>query len=140
MTAAMKARDADRLGALRMLAAAVKNEEVRPEVLHPLDDEEFQVVASRELKRRKESADAFAAAGRQDRADRELAEAAVLKTYLPAALSDTELDAMVDEAVTEAGAVGPGDFGAVMRLVMGRAKGRADGTAVQAKVRERLGG
>jgi uncharacterized protein YqeY len=140
MTEAMKARDADRLSALRMLAAAVKNEEVRPEVLHALDDEEFRVVASREVKRRKEAAEAFAAAGRQERADRELTEAAVLEAYLPAALSEAELDAIVNDSVTEAGATGPKDFGAVMRLAMGRAKGRADGAAVQAKVRERLGG
>jgi uncharacterized protein len=140
MTEAMKARDADRLSALRMLAAAVKNEEVRPEVLHALDDEEFRVVASREVKKRREAAEAFAAAGRQDRADGELAEAAVLEAYLPAALSEAELEALVDAAVAESGATGPKDFGAVMRLAMGRAKGRADGAAVQTKVRERLGG
>jgi uncharacterized protein YqeY len=139
MTEAMKAREAERLSALRMLAAAVKNEEVRPEVLHPLDDEEFRAVASGEVKRRKEAAQAFAAAGRPDRAEKELREARMLQAYLPAALSGAELDEMVDEAVAEVGASGPKDFGAVMRLVMGRAKGRADGATVQAKVRERLG-
>jgi uncharacterized protein YqeY len=140
MTQAMKARDAVRLSALRMLAAAVKNEEVRPEVLHELDDDEFRTVASREVKRRKEAAEAFAAAGREDRAQQERAEASILETYLPAGLSDQELDAIVDGAIETAKASGPADFGAVMRLVMAQAKGRADGAAVGAKVRERLGG
>src|SRR5262245_11350605 len=140
MTEAMKARDADRLSALRMLAAAVKNEEVRPEVLHELDDDEFRAVASREVKRRKEAAEAFAAAGREDRAGKERAESAVLETYLPAALSEQELDALSDGAIESADASGHADFGAVMRVVMAQAKGRADGATVGAKVRERLGG
>jgi hypothetical protein len=140
MTEAMKAREADRLSALRMLAAAVKNEEVRPEVLHELDDEEFRGVAAREVKRRKEAAEAFAAASREDRAEKERAEATVLESYLPAGLSDRELGAMIDEAIEASHASGPGDFGAVMRLVMAQAKGRADGAVVGAKVRERLGG
>jgi uncharacterized protein YqeY len=140
MTESMKARQPERLSALRMLAAAVKNEEVRPEVLHPLDDEEFRAVAAREVKRRREAAEAFAGAGRPDRAEQELGEASVLESYLPAALTDQELDAVVDQAVAEAGATGPKDFGAVMRLAMGRTRGRADGAAVQEKVRARLGG
>jgi len=140
MTEAMKARDADRLSALRMLAAAVKNEEVRPEVLHELDDDEFRAVASREVKRRKEAAEAFAGAGREDRAEKERAEAVVLETYLPAGLSEQELTALIDGAIEASNVSGPGDFGTVMRLVMAQAKGRADGAVVGAKVRERLGG
>ena len=108
MTEAMKARDADRLSALRMLAAAVKNEEVRPEVLHELDDDEFRAVASRELKRRKEAGEAFAAAGREDRAEKERAEASILETYLPAGLSAEELDDFVARRTAEGGV--PTDF------------------------------
>jgi uncharacterized protein YqeY len=139
ITASMKAREAVRLGALRMLAAAVKNEEVRPEVLHPLSDDEFRQVVGREVKRRREAADAFDRAGRVERADREREEERVLEAYLPAALSEAELEALIDQAVASTGATGSSDFGAVMRTVMAGAKGRADGKVVQERVRARLG-
>jgi uncharacterized protein YqeY len=137
MQAAMKARESLRLGALRMLASAVQYREV--EVQHPLTDEEFVEVAGREVKRRREAAEAFAKAGREDRAETERQEQAVLETYLPAGPSEAELEAMVDEAIAATGASGPGDMGKVMREVMGKAGGRADGRAVQALVRQRLG-
>ena len=135
--AALKAGEKVRLSTLRLLAASVKNREV--ELLHPLDDDEFVETATREAKRRREAIEAYENAGREDRAAVEREELAVLQTYLPAALTDEEVDALLDEAIAETGAIGPGDVGKVMSAVMAAAKGRADGRAVQARVRSRLG-
>ena len=135
--AALKAGEKVRLSTLRLLAASVKNREV--ELLHPLDDDEFVETATREAKRRREAIEAYESAGREDRAAVEREELAVLQTYLPAALTDVEVDALIDEAVAETGAIGPGDIGKVMSAFMAAAKGRADGRAVQARVRSRLG-
>jgi hypothetical protein len=137
MRAALKARERVRLSAIRMLTAAVTNREV--EVGHPLTDEEFVEVATREVKRRREAIDAFARAGRDDRAAVEREEQQVLEAYLPAGLSDDEVEALIEEAVSTTGASGPGDLGKVMGYVMSKAKGRVDGKAVQAMVRTRLG-
>ena len=126
-----------RLGALRMLASSVQYREV--ELRHPLTDDEFVEVAGREVKRRREAAEAFAKAGREDRASAEREEEEILETYLPAGPTEAELEALVDEAIAATGASGPGDMGKVMREVMGKAGGRADGRAVQALVRQRLG-
>jgi uncharacterized protein len=136
MRAAMKARQKVRLGALRMLTAAVKNREV--ELGHVLSDEELMEVAGREVKRRKEAIEAYLNAGRTDRAQIERDEQEVLEAYLPAGLSEAEVDALIDEAITSTGATGPGDLGKVMGVMMGKGKGRVDGKVVQAKVRERL--
>lgn len=138
IVAAMKAREPVRLSALRLLSAAVKNREV--EVGHPLSDEEFQEVAVREVKRRREAIEAYRAAGRDDRARTEQEEEEAISSYVPAGLSESEVDALVERAVAETGASGPGDLGKVMGLVMAKAKGRVDGKAVQAKVRARLEG
>jgi len=135
--AALKAGEKVRLSTLRLLAASVKNREV--ELRHPLDDDEFVEAATREAKRRREAIEAYESAGREDRAAVEREELAVLQTYLPAALTDVEVDALIDEAVAETGAIGPGDIGKVMSAFMAAAKGRADGRAVQARVRSRLG-
>jgi uncharacterized protein len=137
MRQALKAGQKVRLGALRLLSASVKNREV--ELRHQLSDEEFVEVAVREVKRRKEAVEAYSAAGREDRAAVEREEQVVLEAYLPAALSPQEVDALIEEALAAAGASGPGDLGKVMGLVMARAKGRADGKEIQAKVRARLG-
>jgi uncharacterized protein YqeY len=115
----------------------VKNREV--ELGHPLSDDEFQEIARREVKRRREAIEAYEAAGRQDRAGQEREEQTVLDAYLPAGLTDAEVEALIDLAVAETGASGPGDLGKVMGLVMSRAKGRADGRSVQEQVRRRLG-
>lgn len=136
MKAALKGGEKVRLAALRMLAASVKNREV--ELRHPLSDEEFVEVATREVKRRREAIEAFAGAGREDLAAREREEEQALLTYLPAALSDAEVDALIEDAVAATGATGPRDLGKVMAQVMAKAKGRADGKTVQAKVRTRL--
>ena len=138
MRAAMKAREKVRLSALRMLTAAVKNREV--EVGHALSDDEFVEVAGREVKRRKEAVEAYEQAGRDDRAQTEREEQEVLEAYVPAGLSEDEVDALIDEAISVTGSTAPGDMGKVMGFVMGKAKGRVDGKAVQAKVRERLAG
>jgi uncharacterized protein YqeY len=137
MREALKAGERVRLGALRMLSASVKNREV--EVRHELSDEEFVEVASREVKRRKEAAEAFEGGGRQELADKEREEQAVLEAYLPAQLSEEEVGALIDEAVGATGASGPGDLGKVMGYVMGKAKGRVDGETVNRLVRARLG-
>jgi uncharacterized protein YqeY len=138
MRAAMKAREKVRLSALRLLTAAVKNREV--EVGHALSDDEFVEVAGREVKRRKEAIEAFENAGRTDRAQTERQEQEVLEAYVPAGLSQAEVDALIDQAMASTGAAAPGDMGKVMGHVMGKAKGRVDGKAVQAEVRKRLGG
>ncbi len=135
---AMRAGDRIRLGALRMLSAAVTNRE--KEVLHELSDDELREVAAREVKRRSESIEAFAKGGRQDLVDRERAEREVLAAYAPEQLSDAEVDALIDEAIAQTGATSVQEMGRVMGAVMGRAKGRVDGSVVQLKVRERLGG
>jgi uncharacterized protein len=137
MKEALKAGQKVRLAALRLLSASVKNREV--ELGHELTDEEFVEVATREVKRRKEAAEAYRGAGRPELEEREREEQAVLEAYLPAQLSDDQLNGLIDEAVAATGASGPGDLGKVMGFVMGRARGRVDGSRVNAEVRRRLG-
>lgn len=136
MKEALKAGEKVRLSALRLLAASVKNREV--ELRRDVTDEEFVEVVAREVKRRKEAAEAYEKAGREDLLDRELQEQAALEAYLPAGLSDQEVEALVEETITSTGASGPGDLGKVMSQVMARAKGRVDGAKVNALVRSRL--
>ena len=138
LRAAMKAGAKIRLAALRMLATSIRNREV--EVGHELSEDEFLEVVAREVKRRKEAAEAYDAAGRAELAERERQEEEALEGYLPEALSEEQVDALVEEAVAATGASGPGDMGKVMGHVMGRARGRVDGAAVSARVRERLSG
>jgi uncharacterized protein len=137
MREALKAGQKVRLGALRMLAASVKNREV--ELGHELSDEELVEVAGREVKRRKEAAEAFADGGRPELAEKEREEQAVLENYLPAQLSEDEVAALIEEALGATGAAGPGDLGKVMGYVMGKAKGRVEGGTVNRLVRARLG-
>ncbi len=136
MRTAMKERDKTRLSALRLLTAAVKNREV--ELGHELSDDEFVEIANREVKRRREAIEAYEKAGRDDRAATEREEQRVLESYMPAALSEQELGALIEEAFAATGASGPGDLGKVMGFVMAKAKGRVDGRAVQSLVRQRL--
>lgn len=138
MTAALKAGDKLRLGALRMLSAAITNRE--KEVLHELSDDEVREIAAKEVKKRAESIEAFEQGGRPDLAEKEAAEREILKAYAPEQLSEAEVDALIDEAIAATGASTPQEMGKVMGLVMGRAKGRVDGSVVQAKVRALLGG
>ncbi len=134
--ASLKAGERTRLAALRLLSASVKNREV--ELRREVTDDEFVEVATREVKRRREAIDAYEKADRADRAAIEAEEMEALQDYVPAGLSDDEVDALIDRAMETTGAQGPADMGAVMRVVMGGAKGRADGRAVQEKVRGRL--
>jgi uncharacterized protein len=136
MKEALKAGEKVRLSALRLLAASVKNREV--ELRRDVTDEEFLEVVAREVKRRKEAAEAYEKAGREDLLGRELQEQAILEAYLPAGLSDQEVEALVEEAITSTGASGPGDLGKVMSQVMAKARGRVDGAKVNALVRSRL--
>lgn len=138
MRAAMKGREKVRLSALRLLATSVKNREV--ELGHALSDDEFVEVATREIKRRKEAIESYEKADRPDRAAIEREEQQVLEAYVPAGLSDEEVRALLDEAFAATGASGPGDMGKVMGYIMGKAKGRVDGKAVQTLVNERLEG
>jgi uncharacterized protein len=138
MTAALRAGDKVRLGALRMLSAAITIRE--KEVLHELDDDEVREVAAREVNKRVESIEAFESAGRTELADKERAEREVLQPFAPEQLSDAAVDALIDRAISSTGSSSMGDMGKVMRAVMATAKGKADGSVVQAKVKERLSG
>lgn len=138
MRAAMKAREQARVAALRMLMTAVKNTEV--EKLHELSDDEVLDVIAREAKRRRESIDAFEKAGRSDLVEKETAELHVLEAYLPDKLSDAELAALVEQAVAETGASSPKQMGEVMKALMPKVRGRADGAQVSALVKAKLGG
>jgi uncharacterized protein YqeY len=138
MTAAMKAGDKVRLGALRLLVAAITNRE--KEVRHPLSDDEIRDVAGREVKKRTESIEAFEGAGRTELAERERAERDILQEYAPKQLDEAAVDALVDEAIASIGATSVKETGKVMGAVMSKAKGKVDGGVVQQKVRERLGG
>ena len=140
LTAALKAHDELRLATIRMTLAAVTSEEVAGKQARVLTDDDVIRVIAREAKKRRESAEAFAAAGRQELADRELAEGQVLDGYLPAQLSDDEVSALVRNAVAESGASSPRDMGAVMKLVQPAVAGRADGRRVSDEVRRQLAG
>jgi uncharacterized protein YqeY len=138
LTAAMKAQDELTRATLRMVLTALTNEEVAGASARELtDDEELKIVA-REAKKRREAAEAFRTGGAAERADRELAEEAVIGAYLPQQLSDEELSALVAEAVAETGAAGPQAMGQVMKAVGPKVAGRAEGGRVAAAVRAAL--
>jgi uncharacterized protein len=140
LTAAMKARDEVRTRTLRMALTSLTQEEVAGTTARELSDDEVIKVLTREAKRRREAAEAFAAAGRDEQAAAERAEGAVLDAYLPAQLSDEEIAALVAAAIDETGASGMAAMGQVMRVVTPRIAGRADGARVAAEVRRRLTG
>jgi uncharacterized protein len=136
MKDALRAGEKIRLGALRMLSAALTNKE--KELRHELSDDEVREVASKEMKKRAESIEAFEGAGRRELVEKERAEREAIASYAPEQLSEDEVDALVDEAFAATGATSEKELGAVMGLVMGKAKGRVDGRVVQEKVRARL--
>jgi len=138
LTASMKARDELTTASLRMALTAIGNEEVAGKASRELSDEQVLTVLAREAKKRREAAEAFRGGGRQDRAERELAELAVLEAYLPAQLSDDQLAELVRAAVDETGATGPREMGAVMKAVGPKVAGRAEGGRVAAAVRAAL--
>jgi uncharacterized protein YqeY len=135
---ARKARDADRVTALGGLLAALQ--EAAVQARGDLSEQDEIALLRRERKRREEGAASFREGGREDDARREEAEAELIGAYLPAEMDAGELAAIVDAAIAEAGATSPRELGAVMKLVMARTEGRADGKAVSALVRGRLGG
>ena len=137
MRDAMRARDERRTSTLRLAMAAAHNRRI--ELGRPLTDEDTVDVLARQVKQRRESIEQFRAGGREERAQAEEAEAAILAEFLPEQLDEDELRAMVDEAVTETGASGPSDIGRVMGALMPRTRGRADGKLVSDLVRQRLG-
>ncbi|GAA1996559.1 GatB/YqeY domain-containing protein [Nakamurella flavida] len=143
LTASMKARDALTTGTLRMALAAVGVAEVAGDTARELSDAEVLAVLGKEVRKRKEAADAFAGAGRAELADKERAESAVLTAYLPAQLDDEELAGWVAEAVEQVaqdtGApVTPRQMGVVVKAVQARAAGRAEGGRIAAAVRAAL--
>jgi uncharacterized protein YqeY len=138
MKAAMRAKETERLGAIRMLTAAIKQKEVDERV--ELDDAGVVGIVDKLLKQRKDSIEAFEKAGRQDLADKEKAEVAVLQAYLPARLSADEVAAEVKAIVAELGAKGPGDMGKVMGAAKQRLAGKADMGQVSAAVKAALAG
>jgi uncharacterized protein len=140
LTTAMKSRDELRASTLRMALTAITTEEVAGKKARQLGEDEVLKVLMREAKKRREAAEAFSAAGRQELADRERAEGEVLATYLPAQIGDDELSALVRAAIEESGASGPQAMGQVMKLLQPRVAGRAEGGRIAADVRRQLGG
>ncbi len=138
MKAAMRSGEKERLGLIRMITAAIKQREVDERIT--LDDGQVIVVIEKMIKQRKESLQQFQAGNRQDLADKEAAEIALLQTYLPAALAESEIDALIAESIAATGATGIKDMGKVMALIKGKAQGRADMAAVGAKIKAKLGG
>ncbi|RDK00138.1 GatB/YqeY domain-containing protein [Paraburkholderia lacunae] len=136
MKAAMRARETERLGTVRLLLAAIKQREVDERIT--LDDAAITAVVDKMIKQRKDSISQFEAAGRTDLADKEKAELAILSAYMPAQMSEAEIVAEVQAAVAQTGATGPQDMGKVMGVLKPKLAGRADMTAVSAQVKAAL--
>jgi uncharacterized protein len=133
---AMKARDAERRDALRLILNSLKSSE--KELQRPLSDDEELQVLQRERKKRIEAAEAFRAGGREEQAESEENELAVLQEFMPEPLSEDEIEEIVDDAIAEVGATSMSDLGRVMADVMPQIAGRADGSVVSQIVREKL--
>lgn len=138
LTVSMKARDALTTGTLRMALAAIGEARVAGAAAIELDDAAVEAVLRTQVKRRDEAAEAFRDAGRDESADKELAERDVLAAYLPAGLGDDELGAIVDNALAAGGFSEPSQMGLAMKAAMAAVAGRADGKAVSALVKARL--
>ena len=138
MTTAMKARDALTRDTLRMALTAVRNAELAGDSPRQLSDDDVVGVLIKESKKRREAAEAYDAAGRDESAQRERDEATVLARYLPAELSDEELAELVRQVIADGGFAGPGAMGAVMKQVQPKVAGRADGRRVAATVKAQL--
>ena len=138
MRVAMKARDELVTSTLRMALAAIRNAEVAGAQARELTDEQVVGVLTKEAKKRREAADAFAAAGRADSAEKERAEGEVLARYLPAQLSDDEIAAIVTRALAEGGFTTAAQMGPAMKAAQAAVAGRAEGARVAAEVRKQL--
>lgn len=144
LTAAMKAKDADRLAVLRMLKAKMMEAEVaqreKKGIGYVLEDPDAQAVIAAYAKQRRDSIDAYRQGGRADLAAKEEAELALIQQYLPAQLSEDQIRTIVGDAIKESGAASAKDMGAVMKIVMPKVRGVSDGKVVNQIVKEMLGG
>jgi uncharacterized protein len=138
MKTAMRGGDKHRLGVVRLILAAIKQREVDERI--ELDDAQVLAVLEKMLKQRKDSVTQYVAAGREDLAEVERAEMTVIDGYLPAKLSDEEVDAIITAAIAETGASSARDMGKVVGVVKAKAAGRADMGQVSARIKARLGG
>ena len=138
MKAAMRASARERLSTIRMVLAAIKQREVDERIM--LGDAQVIAVLEKMVKQRKESIALFEQGGRQDLADKEKAEITLLQAYLPAQLSDSEVDAIIRDAIASTGAASVKDMGKVMGIVKGKAAGKADMGTVSARIKAALGG
>ena len=139
LTEAIRSRNEIVSGTIRMVLTAITNEEVAGKEARQLSEDEVIAVLSREAKKRREAAEAFADAGRADKATLEKAEGEVIAKYLPAQLSEDDIKKMIAAAVASTGASGPGDMGKVMGAIKPQIAGKADGALVSSLVKAALG-
>lgn len=140
MKAAMRDKDPVKLSTIRMIKSAMKYKETEPGATGPLDDGGIVAVVVSELKKRRDAIAEYEKAGRPELADKERGELKILEAYLPEQLTAAELEKVVDEAIVATGAKGPKDMGAVMKALVPKTQGRADGKAVSDLVKKKLTG
>ena len=136
MKTAMRAKDKERLGTIRLILAAIKQKEIDERIT--LTDTDILAVLDKMVKQRRDSIAQFQQAGRQELADKESAEVTVIQEYMPAAMGENEVDAIIAEAITTVGASSPQDIGKIMGLIKPKLQGRADMGLVSRKVKEKL--
>jgi len=134
----MRSGEKERLGVIRMITSAIKQREVDERI--SLDDSQVLSVLEKMIKQRKESVEQFKAGNRQDLVDKEAAEIALVQAYMPAPMTDAEIDALIGEAIAATGASSIKEMGKVMAIMKAKAQGRADMAAVGAKIKAKLGG
>jgi uncharacterized protein YqeY len=139
LTDAIKVRNETKAGTIRMVLAAITTEEVSGKQARILTDAEIITVLSREAKKRREAIDAYTAANRADLVAKEKSESDVISAYLPEQLSDSEIEKLVQEAISQTGASGPSGMGQVMKFLQPKIAGKADGGKVSAIVKKALG-
>lgn len=138
LSAAMKAQEKLRLGAVRLIQAAIKKKEI--DTMKELDDAGIIPILQTMVKQRKESIEQFEKGGRQDLVDKEKSEILVIESYLPQQLATEELSSLIAQAIQETGATSARDMGAVIKVVMAKAAGRAEGAVISRMVKEKLTG
>jgi uncharacterized protein YqeY len=138
LTEAIRSRDELKSGTIRMVLTAITNEEVSGKSARVLTDAEIITVLSREAKKRREASEAFADAGRADRAEQEINEGKVIGEYLPEQLSEADIKKMITDAIAETGASGPAGMGLVMKVISPKIAGKADGGTVSGLVKAAL--
>ena len=140
LTEAIRSRNELKSGTIRMILTAITNEEVSGKSARVLADAEIITVLSREAKKRREAAEAFADAGRADRAEQETNEGKIISEYLPEQLSEADLKKMISDAIAETGASGPAGMGLVIKVISPKIAGKADGGTVSGLVKAALSG